>query len=127
MPILALSLCEKLNEVNSFLFKPFPLFFLPTSDMTLRLLNVTRFSVAMVSGIVLMTEGLRSGAGALASCGNGRRRRDEDRRSSTLAVTGALVDECRRDRCMDESADWTTQTNSTTLANNMNENNPSGA
>lgn len=94
--------------------------------MTLRLLNVARFSVTMVSGIVLMTEGLRSGVGAVASCGDGRRRRDEDRRSSTLAVTGALVDECRRDRCMAESADWTTQTNSTTLANN-NENNPRGA
>lgn len=85
--------------------------------MTLRLLNVTRLSVAMVSGIVPMTEGLRSGVGAVASWGDGRRRREEDRRNSTLAVTGALVDECRRDRCMAESAAWTTQTHSKMLAN----------
>lgn len=85
--------------------------------MTLRLLNVTRLSVAMVSGIVPMREGLRSGVGAVASCGDGRSRREEDRRNSTLAVTGALVDECRRDRCMAERADWTTQTDSTMMAN----------
>lgn len=78
--------------------------------MTLRLLNGTRLSVAMVSGIVPMTEGLRSGVGALASRGDGRRRREEDRRKSTLAVTGAPVDECRRVRCMAERADWTRQT-----------------
>lgn len=86
--------------------------------MTLRLLNVTRLSVAMVSGIVPMTEGLRSGLAGVASCGNGRRRREEDRCNSMFAVTGALVDECRRDRCMAERTDWTTQTDSTMLANN---------
>lgn len=94
------------------MFEKFKLYFLLTSDMTLRLLNMPRLSVAMVSGIVPMTEGIRSGVGVVASCGVGRRRREEDRRSSTLAVTGALVDECRRDRCMDESADWIRQTNS---------------
>lgn len=86
--------------------------------MTLRLLNVTVLSVAMVSGIVPMREGLLSGVGRVASCGDGRRRREEDRLNSTLAVTGVLVDECRRDRCMAERADWTTQADSTMLANN---------
>lgn len=86
--------------------------------MRLRLLNVTRLSVAMVSGIVPMTEGLLSGEGGVASCGDGRRRREEDRRNRTLAVTGALVDECRRDRWTAERADWTTQTELTMLANN---------
>lgn len=76
--------------------------------MTLRLLKAPRFSVAMVSGMVAMMEGLCSGVGALTSCGDWRRRREKERRSSTLAVTGALVEEWRRDRCMADSADWTT-------------------
>lgn len=82
--------------------------FLLTNDMTLRLLKVTCLPVAMVSGMVPVSEGLRSGVGAVASCGDGRRRREEDRRNNTLAVSGALVDKCRRDRCMAERADWTT-------------------
>lgn len=81
--------------------------FLPTIDMTLRLLNVPRLSLAVASGIVVMREGLRSAAGVAASCGDGRRRREEERRSSTLAVTGARVDEWRRDRCMADRVDWT--------------------
>lgn len=40
-----------------------------------------------------MREGLRSRAGAVTSCGEGRRRREEERRSKTFAVTGAQVDE----------------------------------
>lgn len=74
--------------------------------MTLRLLNVPRLSLAVASGIVVMREGLRSGTGAVASCGDGRRRREEERRSNTLAVTGARVDEWRRDRCMADRVDW---------------------
>lgn len=80
--------------------------FPPTNDMTLRLLNVLRLSLAVASGIVVMREGLRSGAGAVASCGDGKRRREEERRSSTLAVTGARVDEWRRDRCMADRVAW---------------------
>ncbi len=69
--------------------------------MTLRLLNVPRLSGAVVSGIVGMREGLRTGAaGAAASCGDGRRRREEEQRSRTFAVTGARVEEWRRDSCM---------------------------
>ena len=74
--------------------------------MTLRLLNVFRLSGAMASGIGGMREALRSGVGAVASCGDGRRRREEERRSRTLAVTGARVDEWRRDSCMADRVDW---------------------
>lgn len=75
--------------------------------MTLRLLNVLLFSGAVASGIGGIREGLRSGAGTVASCVEGRRRREEERRRRTLAVTGALVDECRRDSCMDDRVLWT--------------------
>lgn len=75
--------------------------------MTLRLLNMARLSGAMASGIVGMREGLRSEVRAEASCGDGRRRREEERRSRNLAVTGARVDEWRRDSCMAERVAWT--------------------
>lgn len=81
---------------------------LPTRDMTLRLLNWPRLSGAMTSGIVGMREGLLSElAGAAMSCGDGRRRREEVRCSRTLAVTGAWVDEWRRDSCMADRVAWT--------------------
>lgn len=75
--------------------------------MTLRLLNWPLLSGTLASGIVGMREGLRSGPGVMASCGEGRRRREEERRSRTLAVTGAWVDEWRRESCMAESVAWT--------------------
>lgn len=76
--------------------------------MTLRLLKVPRLSGAVASGIVVMREGLRSGtAGAAASSGDGKRRRAEEQRSRTFAVTGAWVDEWRRDSCMADRVAWT--------------------
>lgn len=72
--------------------------------MTLRLLNWPLLSGVVASGIVGIREGLRSGMGegAETSCGVDRRRREEERRSRSLAVTGARVDEWRRDSCMAE-------------------------
>lgn len=61
--------------------------------MTLRLLNRPSFSGGMASGMVGTNEGRCSGVGATSSCGGGRSRREEERRSKTLAVTGAQVDE----------------------------------
>ncbi len=75
--------------------------------MTLRLLNMARLSGGMASGMVVMREGLRSQVGAAASCGDGRRRREEERRNRILAVTGARVDEWRRDSCMADKVAWT--------------------
>lgn len=78
-------------------------------DMTFLLLKALRLSVGSVtSGIVGgMSEGLRSVMeGAAASCGEGSRRLEGVRQRRTLAVTGAWVEEWRRESCMDERVFW---------------------
>lgn len=75
--------------------------------MTLRLLNCLRLSGRKASGTVGMRECLRSGDGSGTSCDKRRRRREDERRSKTFAVTGAQVDEWSRESCMAESVAWT--------------------
>lgn len=105
---MSVKLSETASCMNGVISLTKTLAFTPTSDMTLRLLNVPRLSDAVASGIVGMREGLRSGAaGAAASCGDGRRRREEERCNRTLAVTAARVDEWRRDNCMIDRVAWT--------------------